>query len=89
LCFQLDAFTQAYLPELSELLLHQGLDSEYFATRWFLTLFTYDFSIENISTALDLFMIEGKKCLIKLSLAVLSHCYRFYQNGPSQHPSRS
>lgn len=38
-------------------------------------MFTYDLSIENISTVLDLFMVEGFKCLIKLSLAILSHAF--------------
>lgn len=40
------------------------LESEYFATRWFLTLFAYDLSIENISTIIDLYMVDGKKCLL-------------------------
>jgi Rab-GTPase-TBC domain len=59
------------------------VDSEYYATRWFLTLFTYDLSIENISTVLDLFMVEGFKCLIKVSMALLSHAYQIYLKNAS------
>lgn len=54
------------------------MESEYFATRWFLTLFTYDLSIEIISTVLDLFMIEGFKCLIKISLAILNFILKMF-----------
>jgi len=68
----------AYLPELFEILESQNIDSEYFATRWFLTLFTYDLSIEIISTVIDLFMVEGFKCLIKLSLSVLKQTYALF-----------
>ena len=78
LCFQLESFVQAYLPHLSEILQNQNIDSEYYATRWFLTLFTYDLSIENISTVIDLFMVEGFKCLIKLALAILSQTYKMF-----------
>jgi hypothetical protein len=45
-----------------------------------LTLFTYDLGIETISTVLDLFMIEGFKCLIKFSLAVLNFIYKIYND---------
>jgi hypothetical protein len=58
-----------------------NIDCEYFATRWFLTIFTYDLSIEIISTVLDLFMVEGFKCLIKIGLAVLNFIYKIYTDG--------
>lgn len=54
------------------------MDSDYYATRWFLTLFTYDLSIECITTVLDLFMVEGFKCLIKVAMTFLSHAYSQY-----------
>ena len=38
-----------------------------------MTLFTYDFSIENFSCVLDLFFVEGFKSLIKIALAILNH----------------
>lgn len=78
LCFQLESFTQAYLPHINDLLARECVDSEYYATRWFLTLFSYDLSIECITTVLDLFMVEGFKCLIKVAMAFLSHAYSQY-----------
>ena len=46
-----------------------------------MTLFTYDLSIENISTVIDLFMVEGFKCLIKISLSILNETYRMFLEG--------
>ncbi len=58
---------------------------EYFATQWFLTLFTYDLSIENIATVIDLFMVEGFKCLIKTALAILNYIYKIHiERGDNQ-----
>ena len=56
----------------------QNIDSEYFATRWFLTLFTADLSIEIVQTVMDLFMVEGYKSLIKLALAILNQTYKIF-----------
>lgn len=44
-------------------------------------MFTYDLSIEIVSTILDLFMIDGFKCLIKISLAVLNFLFKIYLDG--------
>jgi hypothetical protein len=68
---------------MSKIMLQNNIDSEYFASRWFLTLFTFDLGIGNISSFIDLFMIEGFKSLIKISLAILSTSNQKYAEGVS------
>ncbi|CDW77234.1 tbc domain-containing protein [Stylonychia lemnae] len=87
LCFQLEQFIKAYLPKLNEVFENQNIDSEYFATRWFLTLFTADLSIEIVQTVIDLFMVEGYKSLIKLALAILNQTFKIFKEGQIPHLS--
>ena len=54
------------------MLMSQRISSEYFASQWFLTLFTYDLPIETIGGIIDIFIIDRFKALIKVGLAILS-----------------
>ena len=72
LCFQLEQFISAYMPELYFRFQEVGVQTVYFALQWMVTLFTLDLSIDISPLAFDLFLLDGWKSLVKLSLAALS-----------------
>ena len=47
------------------------IPTDIYAANWFITLFCIDLSIDLVLSILDVFLYEGKKCLIRVSLALL------------------
>jgi hypothetical protein len=65
-------FISSYLPKLSAHFEKHKIPTDIYAANWFITMFCYDLSIDLVLCILDLFLLEGKKSLIRISLALLS-----------------
>lgn len=64
---------QNYLPELSEHFRTLRIPTDIYAANWFITMFCYDLNIDLVLSILDVFLLDGIKSLIKISLALLSY----------------
>ena len=71
LCFTLEAGLRFFRPELWKNFESKGVQLEYCTSKWFLTMFAYDAELELGLTAIDLFILDGWKGLLKLGLALL------------------
>lgn len=69
--FQFDRIVEAFLPTVFHKLSSFGLRSDFYATHWFMTLFSYDFSFPGICLIWDQFLLKGWKVIFKLGLAFL------------------
>ena len=67
---------QIYLPDLHNVLRKNNVDSSYYISPWFITLFTYNLSGNNtkiILRIIDLLIIEGWDSIIRVGLVLLKH----------------
>jgi len=64
---------QSYLPNLAEHFHTLRIPTDIFAANWFITMFSYDLSIDIVLSIMEVFLLEGKKSLIRFSLALLKH----------------
>ena len=67
---------QIYLPDLHYILRKNNVDSSYYISPWFITLFTYNLSGNNtkiILRIIDLLIIEGWDSIIRVGLVLLKH----------------
>ena len=71
LCFQLETFMLAYLPRLADHLKYLKIPTDIYAANWFITMFCYELSLDLVFCILDVFLLEGIKSLIRVSLALL------------------
>ena len=62
----------AHLPELAQHFFKMRIPTDIYAANWFITMFCYDLSIDLVLCIMDVFLLEGKKSLIRVSLALLS-----------------
>ncbi len=65
-----------YLPELSCVLKKHNVSSSYYISPWFITLFTNSFSGNNtkiIVRIIDMLVLEGWNCIIRIGLVLLKH----------------
>lgn len=62
---------QAYLPLLYEHFFKIKIPTDIYAANWFITMFCCDLSIDLVLCVLDAFLLEGKKSLLRVSLALL------------------
>jgi hypothetical protein len=63
---------QTYIPALSDHFKRNKIPTDIYAANWFITMFCYDLNIDLVLSILDLFLLEGIKSLIRVSLALLS-----------------
>lgn len=63
---------QTYLPALADYFKRNKIPTDIYATNWFMTMFCCDLNIDLVLCILDLFLLEGIKALIRVSLALLS-----------------
>ena len=63
---------QNYLPALADHLHQLNIPTDIYAANWFITMFCYDLNIDLVLCILDLFLLEGIKSLLRVSLALLS-----------------
>ncbi|EAR94523.2 TBC domain protein (macronuclear) [Tetrahymena thermophila SB210] len=73
--YQLERLLSIFLPELADHLKQQGVDSNYYATSWFITIFSSVFQYAKDSYLLcaiwDIFLCEGWKGFFKCVLWIL------------------
>jgi len=48
LTYQLEIYMRNYLPEIIDHLGENGINVSYFATQWFITMFSYDFELSHV-----------------------------------------
>lgn len=71
LCYQLEILMQNYLPALSHHLKTLKIPTDIYAANWFITMFCYELSLDLVFCILDVFLLEGIKSLLRISLALL------------------
>lgn len=71
ICFKIDMFVKAYLPDLFELFAENDLSSEFYASQWLFTFFSIDLPFDVVFIVLDLFLLEGFMAFIRVTLALL------------------
>jgi len=73
--YQLERLLSIFLPELSEHLKQEGVDANYYATSWFITLFSsvFQYTMDSylLTVIWDIFICEGWKGFFKSVLWVL------------------
>jgi len=62
---------QQYLPELEQHLKRLKIPTDIYAANWFITMFCYELSLDLVFCILDVFLLEGIKSLLRISLALL------------------
>jgi len=70
--YQLQIFLEFYIPEISHHIEQGPVEMSYFTTPWFITLYSYFFTLDNIIKAWNLYFVKGNSFLIQLGLAVFS-----------------
>jgi len=73
LTYQLEIYMRNYLPEIIDHLGENGINVSYFATQWFITMFSYDFELSHLTKVWNLFFIKGWKMIIRIALSLLWH----------------
>jgi hypothetical protein len=69
--YKLECLVKAYIPAIYDYLAANGLSVEFFATRWFLTLFSCDLSQELVEKIWDIFFIDKWKIIYRVCLVLL------------------
>jgi len=71
-----DELTFELLPHVHQILHRHDITPQFFASEWFLTLFTYVIKEKEVLNRIwDLFLVDGYKALFRVSLAILSRSY--------------
>jgi len=78
----LSAFIQiaCNFPYINPIKSKNGLNSEFYASQWFLTLFAYDFSQEISWKIFDAFLIKGWTIIYAAALVILHLFMRIFLN---------
>ena len=72
LCFYtLLSLQKKYMPKLLAKMIEVGFLPQMYASQWFLTLFAVYFEIEVVVRIWDIFLVEGKKTIYRVGLAIL------------------
>ena len=64
-------FMMAYIPDLAAHFKTLRIPTDIYAANWFITMFCYELSLDLVFCILDVFLLEGIKSLIRVSLALL------------------
>jgi Rab-GTPase-TBC domain len=59
-----------YMPKLHVYLLNNKFEPSMYASQWFMTIFSVNFPFEFTVRIWDMFLIEGKKVLFRVALAI-------------------
>ena len=59
------------MPKLYKKLEAEGVQAEVYTTHWFMTMFAVYFPIEVVVRIWDIYLVEGRKTIFRLSLAIL------------------
>ena len=71
LCFQLEILIQVYIPDLYKHFLDNKVPTDIYASNWFITMFSNDLPFEMAPNVLDVYLLEGKKGLLRIALSLL------------------
>jgi len=69
--YQFQRLLKWHLPRLFHHLEKENVDATMYASQWFMTIFTYNFSFEVAIRVWDIFLNEGIKTVFRVSLAIL------------------
>lgn len=69
--FQFDRIVEGFLPKVHTALVRHGVNSEYYAIQWFLTLFASDLPQAMVRRVWDRFLIAGWRVIVQVGLALL------------------
>ena len=72
-CFKIDMFVKAYLPDLYDVFSENDLSSEFYASHWLFTFFSIDLPFDVVFIVMDLFLLEGYTAFIRVCLALLAN----------------
>ncbi|CDW78427.1 tbc domain-containing protein [Stylonychia lemnae] len=75
LCYQLEIFLQEYMPHLANHFRKLKIPTDIYAANWFITMFCCELSMDLVFSILDIFLLEGIKSLLRISLALLSYLH--------------
>jgi hypothetical protein len=64
---------QHYIPDLANHFKRLKIPTDIYAANWFITMFCYELSLDLVFCILDIFLLEGIKSLIRISLALLQY----------------
>ncbi|EAN78273.1 GTPase activating protein, putative [Trypanosoma brucei brucei TREU927] len=71
LFYQLQRLMAKLLPNLYEHFEELGVHPTYYASRWFMTLFVYDFNFRAVLRIWDIFLSEGWKIIFRIAIVLL------------------
>ena len=71
LCFQLEVVMQVFLPDLHQYLKKNKVPTDIYASNWFITMFSNDLPFDMAPSVLDVYLLEGHKGLLRISLSLL------------------
>lgn len=69
--WQFDRIVEGFLPKVHAALVRHGVNSEYYAIQWFLTLFASDLQQPVVHRIWDRFLLAGWRVLVQVGLALL------------------
>ncbi|CAF3535619.1 unnamed protein product [Rotaria sordida] len=69
--YQFECMIQEFLPDLYRHFQAEGLHTSMYASSWFLTLFTKQFSLNMVCRIMDLFLSEGMEMIFRISMGLL------------------
>lgn len=72
-CNAVNHYTRLYLPALAHRLDTAEVHAELYAARWVLTLFARELKLPLLLRLWDLFLLDGWKVVVRLTLAVMEH----------------
>jgi len=63
------------MPELANHFKKLKIPTDIYAANWFITMFCCELSMDLVFSILDIFLLEGIKSLLRISLALLSYMH--------------
>lgn len=71
LVWQFDRIVEGFLPKVHTALVRHGVNSEFYAIQWFLTLFASDLDQTIVRRVWDRFLVAGWRVVVQVGLALL------------------
>jgi hypothetical protein len=60
------------MPELSKALVKFDVDIEVYSVKWFFSMWSIDLPFDYAMTALDLYLVDQQRSLIRIALAIFA-----------------
>jgi len=71
-----------YMPKLNNHLLELKFTPQMYASQWFLTIFAVYFPIEVVVRIWDVFLVEGRKTIFRIGLAIMKLNQKLILSAP-------